>query len=150
MLQKASRFRFLIVGVMLAAIGCASVRAQQPVVEKLVLNDTIQPVSAGELARAIAVANANGAAAVLVQLDTPGGLLDSTRAMAGAILGSHVPVIVYVAPAGARAGSAGFFLLESADIAAMAPGTNAGAAHPVMEFGGQPDATMSQKIDRKS
>lgn len=147
MLQKASRFRFLIVGVMLAAIGCASVRAQQPVVEKLVLNDTIQPVSAGELARAIAVANANGAAAVLVQLDTPGGLLDSTRAMAGAILGSHVPVIVYVAPAGARAGSAGFFLLESADIAAMAPGTNAGAAHPVMEFGGQPDATMSQKIE---
>lgn len=147
MLQKASRFGFLIVGVMLAAIGSASVRAQQPVVEKLVLNDTIQPVSAGELARAIAVANANGAAAVLVQLDTPGGLLDSTRAMAGAILGSHVPVIVYVAPAGARAGSAGFFLLESADVAAMAPGTNAGAAHPVMEFGGQPDATMSQKIE---
>lgn len=147
MLQKASRFGFLIVGVLLAAMGNALLRAQQPVVEKLVLNDTIQPVSAGELARAIAVANANGAAAVLVQLDTPGGLLDSTRAMAGAILGSHVPVIVYIAPAGARAGSAGFFLLESADIAAMAPGTNAGAAHPVMEFGGQPDATMSQKIE---
>ncbi len=147
MLQKASRFGFLIVGVLLAAMGNALLRAQQPVVEKLVLNDTIQPVSAGELARSIAVANANGAAAVLVQLDTPGGLLDSTRAMAGAILGSHVPVIVYIAPAGARAGSAGFFLLESADIAAMAPGTNAGAAHPVMEFGGQPDATMSQKIE---
>ncbi len=147
MLQKASRFGFLIVGVMLAAIGSASVRAQQPVVEKLVLNDTIQPVSAGELARAIAVANANGAAAVLVQLDTPGGLLDSTRAMVGAILSSKVPVIVYVAPAGARAGSAGFFILESADVAAMAPGTNAGAAHPVLEFGGKPDDTMSQKIE---
>jgi len=67
--------------------------------------------------------------------------------MVGAILASKVPVIVYVAPEGARAGSAGFFLLESADVAAMAPGTNAGAAHPVIEFGGQPDATMNQKIE---
>ena len=67
--------------------------------------------------------------------------------MAGAILSSRVPVIVYVAPAGARAGSAGFFLLESADVAAMAPGTNAGAAHPVIEFGDKPDETMSQKIE---
>jgi membrane-bound serine protease (ClpP class) len=80
-------------------------------------------------------------------MDTPGGLLDSTRTMAGAILDSRVPVIVYVSPAGARAGSAGFFLLEASDVAAMAPGTNAGAAHPVLEFGGQPDATMSQKIE---
>ncbi len=80
-------------------------------------------------------------------MDTPGGLLDSTRTMAGAILGSRVPVIVYVSPAGARAGSAGFFILESADVAAMAPGTDAGAAHPVVEFGGQPDDTMKQKIE---
>ena len=62
-------------------------------------------------------------------MDTPGGLLDSMRDMVGAILRSHVPVIVYVAPSGARAGSAGFFILESADVAAMAPGTEAGAAH---------------------
>ena len=84
---------------------------------------------------------------MLVELDTPGGLLDSTRSMVGAILSSKVPVIVYVSPAGARAGSAGFFLLESADIAAMTPGTNAGAAHPVIEIGPQPDAIMSQKIE---
>ena len=103
--------------------------AQQPVVDKLVLDDTIQPVSADELTRAIARANADGAQALLMEMDTPGGLLDSMRTMAGAILGSRVPVIVYVSPAGARAGSAGFFLLESADVAAMAPGTNAGAAH---------------------
>jgi membrane-bound serine protease (ClpP class) len=118
-----------------------------PLVDKLVLDDTIQPVSADELSRALARANSDGAHALLIVLDTPGGLLDSTRQMAGAILSSKVPVIMYVAPAGARAGSAGFFLLESADIAAMAPGTNAGAAHPVLEFGGQPDATMNQKIE---
>jgi membrane-bound serine protease (ClpP class) len=120
---------------------------QQPLVEKFVLSDTIQPVTAGELDRAIARANSEGAQALLIELDTPGGLLDSTRGMVGAILASKVPVIVYVAPEGARAGSAGFFLLESADVAAMAPGTNAGAAHPVIEFGGQPDATMNQKIE---
>jgi membrane-bound serine protease (ClpP class) len=121
--------------------------AQQPLVDKLVLSDTIQPVSADELTRALARANSDGARALLIELDTPGGLLDSTRTMAGAILESRVPVIVYVSPAGARAGSAGFFLLESADVAAMAPGTNAGAAHPVVEFGGQPDDTMKQKIE---
>jgi membrane-bound serine protease (ClpP class) len=121
--------------------------AQQPVVDKLVLSDTIQPVSADELTRALARANSDGSRALLIELDTPGGLLDSTRSMAGAILSSRVPVIVYVSPAGARAGSAGFFLLESADVAAMAPGTNAGAAHPVVEFGGQPDDTMKQKIE---
>jgi membrane-bound serine protease (ClpP class) len=129
------------------ALAIPAFAQQQPLVDKLVLYDTIQPVTAGELDRAIARANSDGAQALLIELDTPGGLLESTRAMAGAILSSRVPVIVFVAPAGARAGSAGFFLLESADVAAMAPGTNAGAAHPVMEFGGQPDATMSQKIE---
>jgi len=124
-----------------------SAPAQQPLVDKLVLADTIQPISAGELDRAIAHANSDGAQALLIELNTPGGLLDSTRSMVGAILGSRVPVIVYVSPAGARAGSAGFFLMEAADIAAMAPGTNAGAAHPVLEFGGKPDDTMTQKIE---
>ncbi|MGB8260989.1 MAG: nodulation protein NfeD [Terracidiphilus sp.] len=133
-------------GVLLAALfACLAAAAQQPLVEKLVLDDTIQPVTAGQLDRALQRAAANGAQAVLVELDTPGGLLDSTRSMAGAILGSRVPVIFYVAPAGARAGSAGFFLLEAADIAAMAPGTNAGAAHPVSELGPM-DETMAQKV----
>lgn len=139
------RFVYVVAGCSLALAAGSTTWAQQPLVEKLVLDDTIQPVSAGALERAIAIANAKGASALLIQLDTPGGMLESTRAMAGAILSSHVPVIVYVAPAGARAGSAGFFLLEAADIAAMAPGTNAGAAHPVLEFG-KPDETMRQKI----
>ncbi len=132
----------------LAACGLAfAAPAPQPLVDKFVLADTIQPVSANELNRAIARATADGSSALLVELNTPGGLLDSTRSMVGAILSSKVPVIVYVAPAGARAGSAGFFILESADVAAMAPGTNAGAAHPVVEFGPKPDDVMNQKIE---
>ncbi len=120
--------------------------AAQPIVDKFVLADTIQPVTAGQLSRAIARAGSDGASALLIELDTPGGLADSMRAMAGAILTSRVPVIVYVAPAGARAGSAGFFLLEAADVAAMAPGTNAGAAHIIFEFG-QPDPVLTQKAE---
>ncbi|HET7103052.1 MAG TPA: nodulation protein NfeD [Terracidiphilus sp.] len=144
------RSRFLSAAMLMTWAGAAAACAvtalgQQPLVVKMALDDTIQPVSAGMLERAVAVANKRGAAALLVELNTPGGMLESTRAMAGTILSSRVPVIVYVAPAGARAGSAGFFLLESADIAAMAPGTNAGAAHPVLEFG-KPDETMNQKI----
>jgi len=119
---------------------------QQPTIDKLVLDDTIQPVSADELSRAIARANADGAHALLIQMDTPGGLVESMRAMVGAILASRAPVIVYVSPSGARAGSAGFFILESADVAAMAPGTEAGAAHVVFEMG-KPDATEAEKIE---
>lgn len=118
----------------------------QPTVDKFVLNDTIQPVTSDELVRAIAHANADGARALIIQMDTPGGLVDSMRAMVGHILSSRVPVIVYVSPSGARAGSAGFFILESADLAAMAPGTEAGAAHVVFEMG-KPDATEAQKVE---
>ena len=151
MLQQASGFKFrnaisLIVSVGLAFGLALSTWAQQPLVEKLVLKDTVQPVSAGMLERAIARANADGAAALLIELDTPGGLVESMRAMVGAILGSRVPVIVYVGPSGARAGSAGFFLLESADVAAMAPGTEAGAAHVVFEMG-KPDDTEMTKVE---
>jgi len=120
---------------------------QQLFVDKLILDDTIQPVSADEVTRALDRANSDGASALLIEINTPGGLLDSMRDMVGGILRSRVPVIVYVGPSGARAGSAGFFILESADVAAMAPGTEAGAAHPVFEFGGQPDNTEMQKVE---
>jgi membrane-bound serine protease (ClpP class) len=118
----------------------------QPLVDKFVLKDTVQPVSSDELVRAIARASADGAQALMVQIDTPGGLVESMRSMVGAILGSRVPVIVYVSPSGARAGSAGFFILESADIAAMSPGTEAGAAHVVFPIG-KPDTTEMQKVE---
>ncbi len=140
----------LVVAVLVVGVGMArgvAAMAQQPVVDKLVLDDTIQPVSADALTRALDRANSDGASALLIEMNTPGGLLDSMRDMVGAILRSRVPVIVYVAPPGARAGSAGFFILESADVAAMAPGTEAGAAHPVFEFGAQPDATEMQKVE---
>jgi len=151
MLEQVRGFKFRKTFSLLVAIGLIGLfarvtSAQQPVVDKLVLDQTIQPVSAGMLDRAIAQANSDGASALLIEMNTPGGLVDSMRTMAGAILSSRVPVIIYVAPAGARAGSAGFFLLEAADIAAMAPGTNAGAAHVVFE-GGKPDETLSQKIE---
>ena len=112
----------------------------------LTLTDTIQPISEQYLVRGLDQAAAAHAEALLVKLDTPGGLLTSTRTMVHAILESPVPVIVYVTPSGARAGSAGFFLLEAADIAAMTPGTNAGAAHPVVE-GGKLDPIMKQKLE---
>jgi len=119
--------------------------APAPVV-KLALHDTVQPVSAGYIERGLAEADRRNAAAVLISLGTPGGLLTSTRVIVQAIEHSRIPVIVYVSPAGSRAGSAGFFLLESADVAAMAPGTNAGAAHPIVE-GRQLDPVLKQKIE---
>ena len=146
-----SLFRYLIVLLSLTIASAslcvqAEVPSSQPIVYQLDIRDTIQPVTASRLDRALDIANRDHAAALLIELDTPGGLLDSTRHMVGAILSSQVPVIVYIGPAGARAGSAGFFILEAADVAAMAPGTNAGASHPVLASG-TPDDTMKQKME---
>lgn len=117
---------------------------------KLVVHDTIQPISAEYIERGLTTAQQNGDAAVLIELRTPGGLESSMRRIIEKIVASPVPVIVYVAPSGSRAASAGFFILESADVAAMAPGTNTGASHPVMmsPFGGSatPDPVMKEKI----
>ncbi len=113
---------------------------------KIVVNDAIQPVTAEYIGRALDLAAANHDQAVLIELNTPGGLVDSTREIIDKIVASPVPVIVYVTPAGSRAGSAGIFILEAADVAAMAPGSNAGAAHPVTLFG-KPDETMMKKIE---
>ncbi|HZQ94185.1 MAG TPA: nodulation protein NfeD [Candidatus Sulfotelmatobacter sp.] len=114
---------------------------------KIVLNDTIQPISDEFIGRALAQAKAENAQAVLIQINTPGGLVESTREIIEKIVDSPVPVIVYVSPSGSRAASAGFFILESADIAAMAPGTNTGAAHPVSLTGGKMDDVLKQKIE---
>src|SRR6202453_2985616 len=113
---------------------------------KVVVDDTIQPITQEYISRAIDQAQRNNDQAVLIEINTPGGLVDSTRKIIESITSSKVPVIVYVAPSGARAGSAGIFILEAADVAAMAPGSNAGAAHPV-NLGGKPDDTMMKKIE---
>jgi membrane-bound serine protease (ClpP class) len=128
-----------------ATIAFAQNRAT-PQVVVLNLDDTIQPVSEEYLERGLDQAARTHADALLVDLNTPGGLLDTTRSIVSKILASPVPVIVYVAPSGSRAGSAGFFLLEAADIAAMAPATNAGASHPVVE-GMKLDPIMKQKLE---
>ncbi|MEO6982349.1 MAG: nodulation protein NfeD, partial [Edaphobacter sp.] len=117
-----------------------------PVVVKLTIHDTIQPITADYLQRGIDEAARRHARALLISLGTPGGLLDSTRVMVQAIENSPVPVIIFISPSGSRAGSAGFFILESADIAAMAPGTNAGAAHPIVE-GRQMDPVLKEKVE---
>lgn len=114
---------------------------------KIVLNDTIQPVSEEYIARAVDEARRRNDQALLIEINTPGGLVDSTREIIEHITSSAVPVIIYVTPGGSRAASAGFFILESADIAAMAPGTNTGAAHPVVLGGGKMDDAMKEKLE---
>jgi membrane-bound serine protease (ClpP class) len=139
----------LLCGVVSFAL-CAGLHANAdsaaPVVVKLVFNDTVQPVSEAILTRAVEYAAGEHAGALLIEINTPGGLLETTRTMVQRIEQSATPVIIYVAPTGSRAASAGFFLLESADVAAMAPGTNTGAAHPV-EMGRTLDPIMKQKLE---
>ena len=109
------------------------------------LDSAITPVTVRLLAGALERAHAEGAQALIVQLNTPGGLERSMRSMVQSILGSPIPVIVYVAPAGARAASAGVFITMAAHVAAMAPATNIGAAHPVA-IGGGADKEMMKKV----
>ena len=108
------------------------------------IDGAINPVVATYIHRSIEKATSENAACLLIHINTPGGLLKSTRIIVGDILESPVPVIVYVSPAGAHAGSAGVFITLAADIAAMAPGTNIGAAHPVT-MQGEGDSIMNSK-----
>ena len=126
---------------------CASSVPSSAEVLKIVVNDTIHPITEEYIGRALAEAERNKDQALLIELNTPGGLLESTRNIIEKILASPVPVIIYVTPSGSRAASAGFFILESADVAAMAPGTNTGAAHPVTLGGGKVDDVMKEKME---
>jgi membrane-bound serine protease (ClpP class) len=124
--------------------------------EKVCLSDvdgTIGPATASYISRSIDEAQSEGAQCLIIQLNTPGGLLDSTRTIVQKLLGSQIPVIVYVAPTGATAASAGCFITLAANVAAMAPATTIGAAHPVALGGlpggdqSKPDQTMTQKLE---
>lgn len=106
----------------------------------------IHPVTVEIVAHAIDEASRENAAAVLLRLNTPGGLIDASREIAAKIEASRVPVIAYVTPSGGRAASAGFFLLEASDVAAMAPGTNTGASSPVL-LNQEMDPVMRKKVE---
>jgi membrane-bound serine protease (ClpP class) len=134
---------------LLLPIATAEEQAAAPLVLELTLNREVEPVLATYISEGLADAARRHAALVLITMDTPGGLSDSMKDMIQHILDSPVPVAVYVAPTGARGASAGFFILLSADIAAMAPGTHAGAASPIMAIGGFTlgvDETLKKKI----
>ena len=137
-MQKAALFACL---VWLAP----SLRAQEKVVV-LPIDGVIHPITVDIVKDAIAQAQSQNAELLLVVLNTPGGLLDATREIIQELSASPVPVITYVTPSGARAASAGFFLLEAGDVAAMSPGTNAGAASPVL-LTGQMDDVMRKKVE---
>ena len=120
-----------------------------PLVLELKLHGVVEPILATYIDEGIADAERRQASLIVITMDTPGGLSDSMQNIVQHILGSRVPVAVYVTPTGARGASAGFFILLSADVAAMAPGTHTGAASPVVSIGGwqlQIDETMKKKI----
>ena len=125
-----------------------SVLADGPNVLVIEIDGIVDPLTADHIARGIDKAGKDGASLVVIQLDTPGGLLDSTREIVESILESEVPVAVYVAPAGARAASAGTFVAAAANFAVMAPGTNIGAASPVASGGRDLPTTLSRKINQ--
>jgi membrane-bound serine protease (ClpP class) len=133
---------------MLLAMFAVAASARADVL-RVVVDGTINPISDEYVERGIEQAGKQHAQAVLIEIRTPGGLVDSTRNIISKILASPVPVIVYVYPTGSRSASAGFYILESADVAAMAPGTNTGAAHPVL-MGTTMDPIMKEKVENDS
>ena len=122
-------------------------KPSEPHVDLIVIDGGINPAVDDFIRESIRRARTGGAKALIIQLDTPGGLLTSTRSIVKEILGAPVPVMVYVAPSGAGAGSAGVFITMAGHIAAMAPGTNIGAAHPVAGGGQEVKGVMGEKIE---
>jgi len=143
MLRKFVLLLNLVLALLLPGSGATQ---EEKHVNLLTISSAITPVSARIIVQALEKSVEDSAQALLIQLDTPGGLDESMRQIVREILNSRVPVIVYVSPGGARAASAGVFITLAAHVAAMAPGTNIGAAHPV-GLGGQMDSTMLKKVE---
>lgn len=141
----------VLVGAMLTALLTAPLAVQAESFVMLATYDgVINPVSAEYLHDALISAQESGAQALIIRLNTPGGLDTSMRLIIKDITGAAIPVIVYVSPSSGRAASAGVFITMAAHIAAMAPGTNIGAAHPVAMSGGETDKTMKEKMENDS
>jgi membrane-bound serine protease (ClpP class) len=138
----------LIISILLLSClyGLVSAAEEEKFVNLIPIASPITPIAARVIVQAISQSATDSAEALIIELDTPGGLDESMRQIVREILNSKVPVIVYVSPGGARAASAGVFITLAAHIAAMAPGTNIGAAHPV-GLGGQIDSTMLKKVE---
>jgi len=134
----------VIVPIALALMAQAAVAAPKVIIVDV--DGMVHPITTEIVGGALAQAKEQNAALVLIRLNTPGGLMDAMRQTIEKIVASAVPVVTYVAPSGGRAASAGFFLLEAGDVAAMAPGTNTGAAHPVL-LGAEMDPVMKQKVE---
>ena len=145
----------LTVGVAAAILALSTLGAvasepstERPLVVHIRVQTIIHPVASEFVTDALEEADRLGADALVMELDTPGGLLTSTREIFTAMLGAETPVVVFVSPSGAQAASAGFFLLMAADIAAMAPGTNTGAAHPVLAAGEEITGALAEKVEQ--
>ena len=132
---------------MLLCVASNVVQAAPSLVITATYEGIINPVAAEYIHNAIAYAEQEQAHCLVFQLDTPGGLDTSMRSMVKDITGSRIPIVVYVSPTGGRAASAGVFLTLAAHVAAMAPGTNIGAAHPVAMGGGEMDEVMKAKVE---
>jgi membrane-bound serine protease (ClpP class) len=130
----------------IALLLSLAVCAQAQKIIAVNVDGIIHPVTAEIIGHAIDQASRENASAVLLRLNTPGGLIDASREITSKIVASRIPVIAYVTPSGGRAASAGFFLLEASDVAAMAPGTNTGASSPVL-MNGEMDAVMRSKVE---
>jgi membrane-bound serine protease (ClpP class) len=146
---KALRIFFFLALVVMSGLSvmAQSKDSSSAHVDWIAIDGSINPAVDDFIRESIARAKLDGARALIIQLDTPGGLLTSTRTIVKEILGSPVPVMVYVAPSGAGAGSAGVFITMAGHIAAMAPGTNIGAAHPVAGGGQEVKGVMGEKIE---
>ena len=137
---------FLAAIILLILMGVTVAAADQAEVYIIRIADAISPGTAEFIKSGIKKAEENQAVCIIIELDTPGGLAESMRIIVQGILASRVPIVVFVSPSGARAASAGVMITMAADIAAMAPGTNIGAAHPVGAGGKDIDGKMSEKV----
>ena len=148
-MQMRSEGRIWLLSALLLVLSASNASAS---IARIDIDSAIDPITAEFIVRSIKRAEAEHAQLLLMQLQTPGGLGSSMEEIIGQMLNSRVPVVVFVAPSGAKAASAGFFILLASDIAAMAPGTNTGAAHPLMAIGGFPvdggaaGKTLTEKI----
>ena len=145
-MTKKSLVLSLFFSLLLTSALSIPAEAQEKHAAVIKINDVITPAIADFISRSIEQATKENAVCLIIQMDTPGGLDLSMRDIIKDIMNAEIPVIVYVGPSGARAASAGAIITIAADIAAMAPGTNIGAAHPVAVGGGKMDRTMAEKV----